>query len=77
MGYKKALQRNPDALLNHLSLAAIYVLLDQQEKAKAAAKKALEIDPNFSVKRFSKTAPYKNQADLKLFVDALHNAGLK
>ena len=75
--YKKALQRNPDALYNHLSLAAIYVLLDRQEEAEAAAKKVLEIDPNFSVALVLKAGPYKNQADLKLFVDALHKAGLK
>jgi adenylate cyclase len=75
--YKKALQINQDDLLNHLSLAAIYVLLDRQEEAEAAAKKVLEINPKFSVERFSKTAPYKNQADLKLFVDALNKAGLK
>jgi hypothetical protein len=29
------------------------------------------------VERASKAWPYKNQADIKLFVDALHKAGLK
>jgi adenylate cyclase len=75
--YQKALQRSPDALINHASLAGLYVLLDRQEKAEAAAKKVLEIDPNFSVERVSKAMPYKNQADLKLFFDALRKAGLK
>jgi len=75
--YKKALQQNPDFIWTHLSLAGIYALLDRQEEAEAAVKKVLEIDPNFSVALFSKTAPYKNQDDLKLFVDALNKAGLK
>jgi len=75
--YKKGLQRAPNALANHVHLAAIYVLLDRQEGAGAAAKKVLELYPNFSVERISKTLPYKNQADLKLVVDAMRKAGLK
>ena len=53
----------------------LYVLLDRQEEAEAAAKKVLEIDPNYSVERASKAWPYKNQADVKLFADALRKAG--
>jgi len=75
--YKKALHRSPDALVTHAVLAALYVLLDRQEEARAAAKKVLELNPNFSVERASKAWPYKNQADLKLLVDAMHKAGLK
>jgi len=74
--FRKALQRSPDALMNHMGLAVIYALLDRQEEASAAAKKVLELNPNFSVERASKGWPYKNQADLKLVVDALHKAGL-
>lgn len=75
--YKKALHLAPDAFYNHASLAVIYVFLDRQEEASAAAQKALEIDPNFSVERASKTWPYKNQADLKLVIDAFRKAGFK
>ena len=75
--YKKGLQRAPNALANHTHLAVIYVLLDRQEEAGAAAKKVLELYPNFSVELASKTLPYKNQADLKLVVDAMRKAGLK
>ena len=75
--YKKALHCAPEALINHLSLAAIYVLLNRQEEANAAAKKVLEINPGISVERASKAWPYKNQADVKLFADALRKAGLK
>lgn len=74
--YKKALHRGPDDLFSHASLASIYALLNRQEEANAAAKKVLEIDPNFSIKMFSKAWPYKNPADLKIFVDSLRRAGL-
>lgn len=40
----------------------------------AAAKKALEINPNFSTDCASKAWPYKNPADLKLLVDAMTKA---
>jgi tetratricopeptide (TPR) repeat protein len=74
--FKKALQRSPENIHNHMSLAAIYALLDRHEEAEAAANKVLEINPKFSVKRSSKTWPYKNQNDIKLFADALRKAGL-
>ena len=75
--YKKALQRAPNAYSIHSHLAALYVLLDRQEEARGAANKVLELFPNFSVESIAKTSPYKNQAFLKLVVDALHKAGLK
>jgi len=75
--YKKALQRAPEALATHAHLTALYVLLDRQEEAVAAVKKLLEIDPDFSVERTAKTLPFKNQAHLKLVVDAMRKAGLK
>jgi TolB-like protein/Tfp pilus assembly protein PilF len=71
---KKAIHVSPDAIENYPQLAAIYALLDRQKEASAAVKKVLEIDPSFSVERI-KAWPYKNQADLKFFVDALRKAG--
>ena len=72
---KNAVERSPDTYFNYLGLAAVYVLLDREEEAEAAAKKVLVINPNFSIKLASKAWPYK-PADLKLFVDALRKAGL-
>ena len=74
--FEKALHLSPDARINHMYLAAVYVLLNRQEEAEAAAKKVLEIDPGFSVERTSKAWPYKNPAEVKLEVDALCKAGL-
>ncbi len=77
IAFKKALHRAPDSFSVHLFLAGIYALLDRQEEAEDAAKKVLEINPNYSVERASKAWPYKNQADVKLLIDSLHKAGLK
>jgi adenylate cyclase len=74
--FKKALHINPKAKVNHMLLAMVYVLLDRQDEAEAAAKKVLEIDPNFSVKLTTKAWPYKNQVHLKLITDAMRKAGL-
>ncbi len=73
---KKALLRSPNNASNLRQLAIVYALLDRKEEAGAAVKKVLELDPSYSVERASKTAPYKNQADLKLVVDAMRKAGL-
>jgi len=74
---KKALHHTPDALFVHLQLAAIYVLLDRQDDARAAAQKVLELNPNFSVERASKGWPYKNPERAKSAVELLRKAGLK
>ena len=74
--YKKMLQRIPNSILPHIRLASIYALLDRQEEAEAAAQKVLEINPNFSIERFSKGWRYKNPADLKQIVDSMRKAGL-
>ena len=74
--FKKALQRSPNSYLCHVGLASIYALLDRQEEAEAAAKKVMELNPNFSVARASKAWPYKNPADREMLVDALLKAGL-
>jgi len=76
IAFKKALHRASGSFSVHLSLAGIYALLDRQEEAEAAAKKVLEINPNYSVERASKTWPYKNPADTKLIIDALRKAGI-
>ena len=73
---KKAIHRNPDAQGNHLYLAIVYTLLERHEEAGAAVKKELEISPSFSLERVKVLFTFKNQADLKLFIDALRKAGL-
>ena len=73
---KKAIHRSPNAPINHIQLAAIYALLERHEEAGAAVKKVLEIIPSYSLESAKVQFPFKNQADLKLIVDALRKAGL-
>jgi adenylate cyclase len=72
--YKKALQRSPDSYLGYLGLAIVYVFLDRQEEAEAAAKKVMELNPKFSIELSSKAWPNK-PAEHKIVVDAMRKAG--
>jgi hypothetical protein len=73
---KKAFHCASDDLINHVYLAIIYALIDRQEEDGDAAKKVLEINPKYFVES-AKALPYNNQAEIKLFIDGLHKAGLK
>jgi tetratricopeptide (TPR) repeat protein len=73
--YKKAVQLAPKSPPLYLYLAVINILLEREEEARASAEKALELAPFISVAIVSKTSRYKNQADLKLVLDAMRKAG--
>jgi len=73
----KAIQVTPDYLLAHQRLAAAYSLSGREKEARAEAEEILRIDSEFTVERFAKVQPFKNQKDTKLFVNALLKAGLK
>jgi len=75
--YKKSLSVNPNFLRAHLGLTATYILSDRVAEAKVAATEILRINPKFSLEHFSKTLPYKNQADREHLINALRKAGLK
>ncbi len=47
----------PDRAQHQLRLAALYTRMDEPDKADAAARRALEIDPDSPAKRFLKGAP--------------------
>ena len=73
--FKKFLQRAPNSALPHLCLAMTYAQLDRVEEARASAKKALEINPNFSVSWFRQYWAYKTQDGMKVAIGALRKAG--
>jgi adenylate cyclase len=73
--FKKAVQLAPMSPPVHVFLAMTYSLLGREEEARASAEKALELAPFISVSLVEKTAPYKNQTDLELHLDALRKAG--
>lgn len=73
--YKKEHKLAPKAPWPHFRLAIAYSLLDRQEEARASAEKCLELVPFVSVGWFKKIAKFKNEADTKLFADAMRMAG--
>jgi TolB-like protein len=74
---KKALNRAPDDVLTHLSLASTYSRAGRMDEAQAEAEEILKINPKFSLQNFVKTLPHKNKADKDLVIEALRKAGLK
>jgi adenylate cyclase len=73
---EKGISGNPDQLTPYVSLAVSYSLLNRAEEAHQAAEEVLRIDPNFSLKYWANTVPFKNQITLDKTVDALSKAGL-
>jgi len=74
---EKALQRESDNLLTHITTTVSYSLCGKDEEARETAAGVLRINPKFSTKYFAKKLPYKNQADIDRYIGALRKAGLK
>jgi adenylate cyclase len=75
--YKKSLQRSPDNIFAHLSLAATYSMMGREQEARAEAVEVLRLNPKFSVDSYAKRLMFKDQSVTDNFVDALRKAGLK
>ncbi|MEE9367291.1 MAG: tetratricopeptide repeat protein, partial [Pontiella sp.] len=56
-------------------LAACCVALGENEQAKSHITELLRLKPDASVRYYEKTQPFKNDADLERFIDALRKAG--
>jgi adenylate cyclase len=75
---KQLIKREPDAFSAHLSLTATYMLAGKEAEARAQVAEVLRINPNFSLERFAKTTPMKNQLDLmERYIEPARKAGLK
>jgi len=75
--FKRLLQRFPDHLVGYTGLVNVYVETGRMEEAKAEAVEVLRINPQFSVDRYSRMLPFKEQSEVDRLVEALHKAGLK
>jgi hypothetical protein len=51
--------------------------MGREEEARARTAQILRIAPKFSVESFANTLPFKNKADIDLYIDSLRKAGLK
>ena len=74
--YKKLLQFQPDHLPGHVNLAATYVLAGREEEGRFEAAEVMRIDPQFSLERWAKMIPFRQELADQL-VEACRKAGLK
>ena len=75
--YRKSLQRSPDNILAHVSLAATYSMMGREKEARAEAAEAMRINPKWSLDLYAKRQVYKDQSETDKLVNALRKAGLK
>jgi adenylate cyclase len=74
---KKAVDQAPDFINPRAFLTATYISSGQEVNARAETKEVLRIDPEFSIYKYARSKPFKNQADRDRLIDALRKAGLK
>ena len=75
--FKKALEKSSDNLLALVSLPGAYGLAGRLEEAKATAKEVLMVNSRFSVDRYVRMLPFKDESDKIKNAEALRKAGLK
>jgi len=73
---KEVLKSSPDQLEAYLLLVVSYSLSDRLQESRQAAEEVMRIDPDFSIKRVSKTFPYKHQETIDKIIYALRKGGL-
>ena len=74
---RQSLQREPNDMLSHLTLAATFVEMEKMEEARAEITEVLRIDPRYTVEHVPRSFPWKDQAEIDRLIDSLHKAGLK
>ena len=75
--FDKALRLSPNNIIAHINLTIIYSQLGRDDKAHFHAAEVIRISPNFSLSRFAKKLPFKNQAENESIISSLSKAGLK
>jgi tetratricopeptide (TPR) repeat protein len=75
--YEKILPEEPYQVFAHLHLAITLMLAGKEDEARTETAEVMRLDPKFSLERFAKSRPLKNQLDIDREVAALRKAGLK
>ncbi|MCH9012227.1 MAG: adenylate/guanylate cyclase domain-containing protein [Proteobacteria bacterium] len=73
---KKGFTRNPDLMVSHLVLAVIHSELGRKEEARAEVAETLRISPRASMEGQRERMPFKDQAVLERYLNALRKTGL-
>jgi hypothetical protein len=68
---------NPLYIWSHLGLAATYIAIGNEKKARREAGEVLKIDHKFSLDFIPNSVPYKDQSIPQKLIVLLRKAGLK
>ena len=74
---KKGIEIEPTNIHLYVSLALTYSIWGHEEDARKAAMQVLKINNDFSMEKFVKILPTKNEDQRKQIAEALRKAGLK
>ncbi len=74
---KKAIRQEPNSLLAHMFMTAVYSYSARDEEARVEAAEILRIQPKFSLKKLEKKLTYKRESDREKLLGAFRKAGLK
>ena len=74
--YKKALNVAPKSFFAFQGLSVCYGLLGREDESKSAAEKMMEINSNYTIKKFNKTTPYKDRDFVARLANVLQKAGV-
>jgi adenylate cyclase len=74
---EKAVGQQPDDIFTRIMMATVYSFSGRDEEAQVEAAEVLRINPKFSLEKYAKKVPYKNQDDKDRAIEALRKAGLK
>jgi adenylate cyclase len=75
--FKRHLARYPNNWAAHSFLVVDYTELGREDEARAEAAEVLRISPHYSLDRWMRISPQKDQAYLKRVIADLRKAGLK
>jgi adenylate cyclase len=73
---KRAVERDPKNQFGYITLAGASILAGHEEEARAASEQVLKINPKFTLEKYARTLKYKDQSQVKLYIEALRKAGL-
>jgi len=74
---EKSVRQEPNDLLAHVVMTAVYSFSGRDEEARAEAAEVLSIQPKFSLEQFEKNLTYKKEENRERLLSALRKAGLK
>jgi adenylate cyclase len=73
---RELIQREPNYIYPHLTLAATFAEMERMEEGRAEIAEVLRIDPKYTVKLVPRSFPWKDQAEIDRLIDSLRKAGL-